>query len=648
MEGIEVKPPVKLKISLIGFLLATLFHTPVFAAERILAFDSQITVHEDATMTVRETLLVHSEGDAIRHGIFRDFPTTYKDPLGNRYVVDFSVREVLRDGQPDDYHFSDLLNGKRVYIGQKDSLLPPGDYTYTLTYTTNRQLGFFKDHDELYWNVTGNGWAFPIDQAWATITLPKIVSREDLRLDGYTGRQGSKGKGFRTSVDMDGTVHFSTTGLLQPKEGLTVVVGWPKGIVRGPTQAQQAEYLLRDNLSLIIGGLGLLIVLGYYLIVWAMVGRDPAKGSIMPLYEPPDGLSPATVRYIAKMGFDHKTFAAALIQMAVKRFLSIRDRDGTYTLTKDQAGADLAPEEKEIAKTLLDPRKMIELKQENHTRISAAIEAVKRSLRAGAEKKYFVTNWRYFAVGLALSAVIAFSLAAGIINKGDIAVFMSLWLSVWTIGVTLLLKQAALAWQGAIAQHGLRALMKGGRALLLTLFSIPFLFGEIFGCTVLFASLGFYTSIVLVGLAFINVLFYHLLKARTPVGRALMDKIEGFKMFLSAVEKERMNVLYPASKTPELFEKYLPYALALDVEQAWAKQFSDLLSRAEAGGSAYQPVWYTGSSWDSFNAGGFASGLGSSLASAVASSSTAPGSSSGGGGGGSSGGGGGGGGGGGW
>jgi uncharacterized membrane protein len=160
------------------------------------------------------------------------------------------------------------------------------------------------------------------------------------------------------------------------------------------------------------------------------------------------------------------------------------------------------------------------------------------------------------------------------------------------------------------------------------------------------ASLG--AGIVLALLAFINILFYHLLKAPTLKGRRIMDKIEGFRMYLSVAEKDRLNVLNPPAKTPQLFEMYLPYALALDVEQRWSEQFAEVLSQAAASGREYRPSWYHGSGWSSFHAGGFAAGLGSSLSGAISSSSTPPGSSSGSGGGGFSGGGGGGGGGGGW
>jgi len=157
-------------------------------------------------------------------------------------------------------------------------------------------------------------------------------------------------------------------------------------------------------------------------------------------------------------------------------------------------------------------------------------------------------------------------------------------------------------------------------------------------------SMGF----VLLIAAIINWLFYELLKAPTLAGRKLLDKIEGFKQYIDIAERHELDFKHPKGKSPELFEEYLPYALALGVEQQWGESFADVLAQAQASSGGYSPTWYHGTHWNNANIGNFTGSLGSSFTSAIASSSTAPGSSSGSGGGGSSGGGGGGGGGGGW
>ena len=124
-------------------------------------------------------------------------------------------------------------------------------------------------------------------------------------------------------------------------------------------------------------------------------------------------------------------------------------------------------------------------------------------------------------------------------------------------------------------------------------------------------------------MGFLNALFYHLLKAPTLSGRKIMDQIEGFKLYLSVAEKDRLNLLNPPEKTPALFEKYLPYALALDVENAWSEQFAEVLAKAGTETQPYSPIWYSGSSWDSFHTSRFSDSLGSSFAGAISSSSTA-------------------------
>jgi uncharacterized membrane protein YgcG len=282
------------------------------------------------------------------------------------------------------------------------------------------------------------------------------------------------------------------------------------------------------------------------------------------------------------------------------------------------------------------------LRQEHHSRIAAALKAQRLSLQTDYYKSHFATNSLYLIPGLLLSVAV---LGAGGIATAEVwpaFLFMALWLTIWTFGVLVLLRQVVSAWKGG------RGILDRAGALFMTLFAIPFVAGEIFGLFA-FTLAGSWQSTALLGaLAAVNYAFYELLKAPTLAGRKLCDAIEGFRMYLSVAEKDRLNLLNPPDHTPELFEKYLPYALALGVEQQWAEQFADVLARQMEGGAAYSPGWYRGDSWSRLGSAGFASAIGGALGGAISSSSTAPGSSSGSGGGGSSGGGGGGGGGGGW
>ncbi len=631
-------------------LLCVLVTIPALGqeTERILMYRSDITVHQDASMTVMETIKVLATGDQIKHGIYREFPTTYVNTRGERVVVQFDVTSVTRDGHTEPYHMENRSNGKRVYVGDPNVIVEPGNHTYTITYNTNRQLGFFPDHDELYWNVTGNGWVFPIDQAIAVVTLPKQVPESKLRLKAYTGKQGSTAQDYQAYVDSAGHAIFITTKPLGSNEGLTIVLGWPKGIVTPPSQAQQTAWFLRDNLAAIFGLLGLILVTWYYLYAWNKVGRDPRKGTIIPLYEPPDGMSPAALRYICRMGYDNKCLAAALIDMGVKRYAKISEEKGVYTVSQYKGDSStLSPDENALVGSLLDEGGEIEFRDTNYKHIQAGINAMKESLDTSYGEGFFSRNGLYLVPGILLSVL---TLVAAVLSLPQGAagntIGATIWISIWTAGCILLVRGVIDAW-GKLDGR-VKSCFGAG---CLTLFAIPFLAAEVLGVV----FFGKEASPVLMTAAFllsgVNYLFAVLLRAPSKKGRALLDRIEGFKLYMSVAEKDEMEMMNPPAKTPEVFEKYLPYALALDVEHHWAEKFAAILAAAVAAG-AYDPDWYSGRAFaHGFTAGSinsFASTIGSSLSGSISSSSTAPGSSSGFGSGGSSGGGGGGGGGGGW
>lgn len=278
----------------------------LMAMERITSYTSAILVNPDGSMTVREVISVQAEGNRIKRGIYRDFPTDYVDRSGNRVRVRFDVISVRRNHAPVVWSLKREGNGWRVYMGSMSQTIPPGLYTYELTYQTDRQLGFFSGYDELYWNVTGNGWAFPIDAVRAVVMLPGEGNQRFLEQHAFTGVAGSRDSDAVIAMDSGGQVVFETTRSLSPGEGLTIVSAFTKGLVVEPTREKRIKWMLADNRNLLEGLAGLLLLLAYYLVAWAAVGRDPHSGPIVPLYEPPEGLSPAAVRYIQRMGFDRK------------------------------------------------------------------------------------------------------------------------------------------------------------------------------------------------------------------------------------------------------------------------------------------------------------------------------------------------------
>ena len=611
--------------------------------ERITEFSSDITIGRDGTLIVEETIAVNAQRDQIQRGIFRDFPTDYVDDFGNRYRVSFEVQRVTRNGADENYVLENIANGRRVRIGNANVLLDLGMHVYTITYTTRRQIGFFDEFDSLYWNVTGNGWAFAIDSAEAVLRLPGSQI-EDFRY--YTGPQGAEGQdasATRLSADV---VRFNTTSSLGPEEGLTIAVSFPKGVVAPPTAIDRTASFLRDNGATGAALFGFFALFAYYYYIWSKVGRDPAGGVVIPLFAPPEGFSAAAIRYVYRMGYDRKAFAAALVSMAVKRYLKISEEGRSYTLSRTGMSVDetnLAKGERAIVNALFSGGDEIELKNENHKLVSKAISKLQDALRNEDEGVYFVTNSGWFLLGILIVLVSAILMIAFSDEPGA-AFGVSSWLGIWSIATSFLVLRVIQQWRGVAISGGSNILNVGG-AIFSTAFATPFVGALIAVFVIVGDLLPPFAMISLIAQGILAFVFYRLLKAPTKAGAKVHDEIEGFCMFLTTAEKDRLEVLHPPHVTPEIFEKFLPYAIALDAENAWSKKFEAEIAAAgtEAAHTSYVPHWYSGRSFERLGTSGFASSIGSAVAGATAAAARAPGSSSGMGGGGISGGGGGGG-----
>ena len=618
---------------------------PAWADERILNFVSDVTVNKDASLDVRETITLNAEGREIRRGILRDFPTIYTDRRGIRVRVGFEVLDVKRDGQPEKWSLENLSNGKRIRIGDADVMLSEGQHTYEITYRTTRQLGFFDDFDELYWNATGNDWTFPIDTALAIVRLPPGARIQQSAA--YTGYQGAQGTDFEVINASGAEYRARTTRGLDAGEGFTIAVAWQKGIVSPPSDSEKWQWWIADNMGLFALALALLVSGGYYLYAWDRVGRDPPGGTIIPLFSPPKGVGPAGARYITKHKLDDRGFAAAMVSLAVKGFLRIADDGSDFSvmrLAQPAKPQPLTTAERALYNAL--PSGTTVLKQSNHVAVRAARNALDGALDEEFDGTVFVRNLKWFWGGAAISIaglVIAALLMPA--EEGILALFAVGWSGIWWSVVL------AFAWTAIRGIRSGRGFLKKASSLFMLMVLIPFVFGGLAGPAMVFIGGGSIGLLMVVAVAVLmgvmNLVFYYLLRRPTEPGRQLLDQLEGFRMYLATAEEDRLNVLHPPEKTPELFERYLPYALALDCENEWNAKFATVLAAAAAAGAA-APAWYSGHNWDAGRTGSFTDSLGSSLASSVRSASTAPGSSSGSGGGGSSGGGGGGGGGSGW
>lgn len=638
---------------LYGFLLSLFLSlSAAHAEEYIRSYHADIDVAESSELTVTETITVNAEGNRIRRGIFRDFPLTRQtatdedNASGETVRVGFDLLSVTRNGEREPYHTESVTGGIRIYAGDKDTALRPGEHIYVITYRTDRQILYLDDHDELYWNATGNGWQFRIAKASARVTLPD--GARITQTAAYTGAYGATASDARKEINGNQAV-FETTRPLGEQQGLTVVVGFPKGVVAPPSQIQQSAWWWRDNIGAVLAVTGLVLVVGYYVFFWRRVGRDPAGGVVVPRWDAPEGLSPALVNYIDNKGFSGRgwtAFAATALDLAVKGLVRLEDMEKRIVITRTEKPVpiNLPAGQAALLGGVGGNGESLIIDKANGTRVQSAGQKFRRAIEKEHRGKYYRGNMAYVIGGIGLSvlavlAVIVFgNLDAEMIPiffmSGFFAIFFGILASV--LGKNLRRGSSLAARIVAVVALGVVGLI------------VLSILSSVFAAAVMAAEHGPVLASV-GGIVLANVIFFLLIGAPTPLGRKLMDGIEGLRIYLTLAEQDRMNMAGAPTMSPAHFEKLLPYAVALGVEKPWSRTFETWLASAAAGVAAasYAPGWYAGGYNSGFGGrvGGFASSMGSTIASTIPAPQS---SSSGFSGGGFSGGGGGGGGGGGW
>ncbi len=573
-------------------------------SDRILHFRAVIDVQASGELWVKETIKLFngeggnlSENDAIKRGIVRDFPTKYLHQNGYWIQTGFQLRSVKKEQAAVPYTVHSLNNGIRIKIGNADLLLPRGIHTYEIVYSTNQQLIFHTNRDELYWNVNGNGWEFRFDTVSARINFPQgaIIAAAEC----YTGARGATLQACTHGSAGTNYIEFQTNAGLNGYEGLTIAADIQKGILAPPgTMGVLLNFLwanwLVPLLVLVLAATG-----WYNWRSWYKNGRDPKKGIIYPQFAPPAGLGPADTGYLHQQQYGSHLFVASLVDAAVQKHLQIEVNKGSgwFSATTYQF-------KKPVDSPPLSSASLINL------------------------------------FGIDISALYGLSLQAGTYNSTLKSQYSSL--------ETRLKNRFQLQRGKVHSTNGYFALNRG------YLFLGSFLWVGALVASIIFLSLHFtpplaiFAGISLLVLFVMQLVFYKLLPAYSEKGRQVADQIEGFRLYLNQTEQRVFDSLTPPDKTIELFERYLPYAIALNVENAWAAQFTEVLNQALKNG--YQPGYYFASRGFSGNLqfSDLAKGVSAGLSNTISSSSTPPSSSSGGSRGGGSSGGGGGGGGGGW
>ena len=611
---------------------------PADAAEEIQNFDVLVEVRPDGVLEVTETIHITVEGAQVKRGIIRDLPLERRGQRGSSSRVSFEVTSVRRNGEREAYQLLHEGRQARIRIGRAEHLLPvPSKQVYEISYRTPEQLRGFEGYDELYWNVTGDRWDFPILAASVDIRLPE--GTEILQHAGYTGPYGAQGTDFEVLDASPGRYRAKTTARLRPGEGFTVAIAWPKGLIdvpeNDPADAGSTLYVLAE-VRLAAVGATLAGAIALFL-MWLEIGRNPAGGAIYARFEPPDKLGPAAARYVQSLGFDSRCLTAAIISMAVKGALRIVERPseglfGGQDYSLEPLGSDgkgLTPGERSAYGVLFAGSRTLKLVSDetNGAKVDSARDALRSKLR---EEHY----------GASFKRNLGYSTSGALVGLAVMLLFLALdWVSLrrlleWLLPALFGLGTAYVV--GIIARQILEA--ANGVAIPWRRMAgqvFPFLVFLVIAFTMLNdidrdGIAGLLRSsdwlIVVAGAVFgaVVALFHFLMAAPTKAGRKLMDQIEGFALYLRTAEEERLNILNPPDRTPELFERLLPYAVALGLAHEWSGKFASVLSATTL------PDWYDGTG--QFDSGRFDRSFGSAVSSAGQPSSGSGGSGSSGGG----------------
>lgn len=472
---------------------------PFFAIE---SFRAAIVVNQDASIHITETISTKIQA---RHGIFRNIPDRYRLDNGDEASIPITIQSVRRNEQPEPYQISHQGDQLVVKIGDPDKYVN-GAQTYQLVYTAEAAVNFFEDHDELYWNVTGTDWETRLATVQATVTLPAAVPAQDLQLACYTGPLGSRATECTATADQE-TV-FSA------KDFLTIVVGWPKGVVTKPDNYDQLRQPSGRSPSsawyniILWANIFVPVAVAFSLWqYWRRHGRDPKDSrTIIAQYDPPPGLTPGEMGVLFDEQANQRDIVATIIGLAVRGYLEIT----------------------EVEKT-----KMLGLGKSKDYRLTRKTQDY-RDLRG---------HERDLMTGLFTTDVVHLSTLKGEFADDVKLIQHDLYQQV--------------ADDGYFHRHPDKARKKflaiGGVCLAIGVFLFVFLFG-------------------LVAIGGLLMIFARFMPKRTTKGVEALWQARGFKLFLEKAEKYRLQW----QEREHIFEKFLPYAMAFGVADKWSKAFAGL------------------------------------------------------------------------
>ena len=512
-------------------------------------FDAEITVAESGRVHVSEAIRFRFTGSW--NGVYRDIPVVYETPSGFNLRLALDIRSVTaEDGTALRYEESRERHSKRIKIwvpGANNAIR-----TVNIQYSSPNALRFIDadesefeaGHDELYWNVTGDEWEIPIRAASARIVVPPEVA--GLRARVYTGGFGSTSANARMR-EIESGFYFETTSPLGMREGMTVSLAWDPGVIARPTGAQGVSRFFWANWIFLLPVVSFVFMLQ----LWRTRGRDPARRPIPPQYKPPEGLTPAEMGTLIDNSPDMRDITASMVDLAVRGYIKIEEHERTGLVSMFKG-------------TSYSFRLLKELDEWSE------LQPHERALMSG------LFNGGY------LKTVDLDDLENDFYKHLD------------KIKDGLYSRLLALGFYHRRPDHVSRAYVGGGIAL-----TVFLMLGLRFFSDALSLSLG--ASLLAAILSAVPVIGFGLvMPARTVKGTRQLEHILGFQEFLDRVEADHFRRMIDS---PEMFERYLPHAMALQVEKKWARAFEDMYKEP--------PDWYSGPAGRHFRPTIFVSDLGS-------------------------------------
>lgn len=575
-----------LVILFVGLCLCRAVSADTSTYSGITFFRSDVTVKPDATLEVREEIAVSNAASFYKYGFRRDLPISPLERWEVRYVgpyrrdngVRFKVLEVTEDGAPVPYEQGTGFGYAQLFIGQRGMPLDPGEHRYVIRYTVDFALNVGPARDMLYWNAIGNERNAPVAEAILAVHLPAAIPGESVEAEPRVGgRGGSLPRQPETVLerleDPSGAIVYRTTNV-SPRQSLSLAVTWPSGYIHPP----KLRIFVRDYWMLAAPALLFL----FYFFAWLRIRPGPRPGPLVTRYEPPEGLSPAGARYIATGTTDGHSFAAVIADLAVNKCIRVEPINGKYKLSRllgDRAAEEaLAPEEKRVLASLFEDEPTVALSpamdQRNTNQNARYISQIHEELNKQLGQKYLTRHFGVIALAVLATFVSALLLAATAQGRDTTgAVFLTMWILFVGLTLGLMIEMTfASAWKSAIrAGTGWVKLLPGLGTMALFVGVIAFMLRK------LAAGISPSFAFVVVALLLINLGWGPWLKRKSPLGQQVTDQIAGFRQFLQKVEQGQLDRLNSAEQTPQELDRFLPYAIALEVKEAWGDHLAQAM-----------------------------------------------------------------------